>query len=138
MLGLTLVTALTLTATGCGDQSDGGASPGPSSATALTALTVTVRESPDSAPQSWTLTCDPAGGTHPDPVAACAALGGPEDPFKPVPTGMACTQQYGGPQTASVAGTYEGRPVSAAFSRTDGCEISRWDAVQHLLVVGGA
>jgi hypothetical protein len=139
-LALTL-TAVALCCAACGTAS-GPAAPSASGApsstnpsTAGTALTVTARESPEVAPQTWTLTCDPAGGTHPDPAAACAALAAADDPFAPVPDDVACTQQYGGPQTATVVGTHRGEPVDAAFSRTDGCQISRWDAVAPLLVV---
>ena len=38
-------------------------------------LTITFwPEGPDGESTEATLTCDPAGGTHPDPEAACAAL----------------------------------------------------------------
>ena len=50
-----------------------------------------------------------------------------------------CTEIYGGPQTATVTGTFRGEPVSAEFSRTNGCEIARWDGHVALLVeTGGA
>jgi hypothetical protein len=55
------------------------------------------------------------------------------DDLRPVPTDVACTQVYGGPATARVTGTLEGRRVDASFKRTDGCEIARWDRVQGLL-----
>jgi hypothetical protein len=86
----------------------------------------------------WTLTCAPVGGTHPRPAAACAQLtsDGP-DPFAPTPPDMMCSQIYGGPQTAAVDGTYQGRAVHATFSRTDGCAVARWQLVSQLLVVDG-
>jgi len=40
---------------------------------------------------------------------------------------------FGGPQQATVSGTVGGQPVAAAFRRTNGCEISRWDALAPLL-----
>jgi len=40
---------------------------------------------------------------------------------------------YGGPETASIKGTLNGEHVDAKFSRTDGCEIHRWETVQPLL-----
>ena len=58
-------------------------------------------------------------------------------PFAPLPKGMLCTQIYGGPQTAKVEGTYRGVPTLAEFRRTDGCEISRWDAYAAVLVERG-
>ena len=85
------------------------------------------------APSRWTLTCDPAGGDHPDPEAACRALAATAEPFAPVPDDALCTQQYGGPQTATVRGTYRGEAVDLALSRVDGCRISQWDALGALL-----
>lgn len=45
----------------------------------------------------------------------------------------ACTQIYGGPEEATIKGTIRGEDVDATFTRTDGCEISRWDRVKALL-----
>jgi hypothetical protein len=53
--------------------------------------------------------------------------------FAPTPRGVACSMIYGGPQTATVKGTLRGKPVDARFSRTDGCQTSRWRKVQRLL-----
>jgi hypothetical protein len=54
----------------------------------------------------------------------------------PRPTGsggVACTQQYGGPQTANVLGRWAGEPVDVVLSRTDGCRITQWDGLGPLL-----
>jgi hypothetical protein len=83
--------------------------------------------------QSWTLTCDPSGGDHPDPAAACAALNSVADPFAPLPADIVCTQQYGGPQTARITGTFRGAPVDLELSRIDGCRISQWDRLGAVL-----
>ncbi len=91
-------------------------------------------------PLRWTLICDPPGGDHPFAERACellAQLAGQEvDPFTPPRKGRACTDLYGGPDVATVSGVWRGRQVQASFSRVDGCEISRWDALGPLL--GGA
>ncbi|GAA2383390.1 hypothetical protein GCM10010420_01810 [Streptomyces glaucosporus] len=83
--------------------------------------------------RTYTLECRPAGGSHPDPLAACGALDrasrGPGDPWAPVPGDSVCAQVYGGPATARVTGRWRGSPVEAVFDRTDGCEIARWDAL---------
>lgn len=83
-------------------------------------------------PVRWTLRCGPAGGTLPQPERACRRLLALRRPFAPVPPSTACTQIYGGPQTARVRGRLRGKRVSASFSRTDGCQISRWDRVRFL------
>jgi hypothetical protein len=46
---------------------------------------------------------------------------------------MGCTMVYGGPERATVTGTWRGQHVSAQFSRTNGCEISRWSRMVPLL-----
>ncbi len=87
---------------------------------------------------TWTLSCDPAGGTHPTPAAACRVLrdhGATALP--PVRKDVACTQVYGGPQRATITGTWQGKPVRSSFSRVNGCEISRWDLLRGLLPSGG-
>ncbi len=85
-------------------------------------------------PGVWTLTCEPAGGDHPDPEAACAALAeAGVDVFAPVPEDQPCTLVYGGPETATVTGHVAGTPVDAEFSRENGCEIDRWERVGPLL-----
>lgn len=47
--------------------------------------------------------------------------------------GRACTEIYGGPDTAAVSGTVGGRRVDRRFARDDGCAISDWDRAQALL-----
>lgn len=117
---------------------DPGTSPEPSEptepATPVAAdLTVVVDATGEGATTTYTLTCEPVGGDHPDAEAACAAIaaGGPAA-FEPTPMDVACTEQWGGPQTATVTGTLAGEPVNAEFSRTNGCEISRWDALESV------
>jgi hypothetical protein len=53
--------------------------------------------------------------------------------FEPTPPETACTQQFGGPQTATVTGTFDGREVDARYSRANGCEIARWEKAAPLL-----
>ncbi len=84
-------------------------------------------------PIRWTLRCDPAGGTLPRPAAACARLDRMRNPFAPIPRNMACTEIYGGPQEAVVAGTYESRRVWIRLGRSNGCEISRFDRLRFLV-----
>lgn len=40
---------------------------------------------------------------------------------------------YGGPQTATIDGLWRGQRVHASYSRTDGCEIARWEALAPVL-----
>jgi hypothetical protein len=82
---------------------------------------------------TWTLDCDPPGGTHPNAKRACARLAAIPRPFSKAPTGMACTMVYGGPQEARVTGTWQGARVAKDFSRTDGCQIALWQQYRPLL-----
>jgi hypothetical protein len=87
---------------------------------------------------TWTLTCDPAGGTHPGPAMACGVLGARGEAALPeVAASTACTQQYGGPQRATITGTWRGEPVSARLGLENGCEIHRWTSLLGLLPPGG-
>lgn len=64
----------------------------------------------------------------------CGAAAGLSDAdLAPTKADVACTQQFGGPETATIKGTLRGEPVDASFSRSDGCEIARWDKVSPLL-----
>jgi Subtilisin inhibitor-like len=80
-----------------------------------------------------TLTCDPSGGTHSSPEAACAALAADPQALEPVPPGVACTLIFGGPEQATVVGLLDGEEVETAFERSNGCEIDRWDRLAVLL-----
>ena len=83
------------------------------------------------------LECDPAGGTHPQPQAACDRLTElarqGKDPFAPVSEGAMCTAQYGGRATAHVTGSWQGRNIDSTFTRKNGCEIGRWRTVEPVL-----
>jgi hypothetical protein len=77
-------------------------------------------------PKEATVACDALGDCPPLRGAALAD-------FAPTPSERACTELFGGPETATVTGTWEGRRVDARFSRENGCEISRWDRLRALL-----
>ena len=84
--------------------------------------------------QRYTLACgSAAAGNHPDAARACAHLLRSEDPFAPLRADLMCTEQYGGPQTARVRGTWDAEPVDLRLSRVDGCRISQWDSLGPLL-----
>ncbi|MBM7785733.1 SSI family serine proteinase inhibitor [Tenggerimyces flavus] len=104
----------------------------------MTALTITVWAEPNEQPRVWELTDDPAGGTHPNAQAAIAALENAKgDPFAPVPPGTISTMIYGGPDRAQIVGEWKGRRVSAEYSRTNGAEIARWNALAAVFGANG-
>jgi hypothetical protein len=69
-------------------------------------------------------------------VCADASALEPSD-VEPVDAATACTQLFGGPETALLHGRVRGRAVDARFSRSNGCEIERWDNVAELLKAAG-
>lgn len=74
------------------------------------------------------------GFLRPRAVAACAAARRlvywlASRPNRTAP----CTQIYGGPQRARVAGRVADIPIDRSFSRRDGCQIADWNRAQALL-----
>ena len=131
MLVLPLVLA---SAAACGsNEANVGPRTDPSTHAQGTDLTVSVTAKPGAKPRTWTLTCPPKGGDHPNAAKACASLTKAEHPFKPTPKKQMCTQIYGGPQQATIKGTWHGDKVSATYSRKNGCEIHRWNAIKPVL-----
>ena len=129
-----ILIALALLA-GCGDDDEETAAPSPSGGAALAELTVTVDKDGDggAAAKTSEVTCEAASDSK-----LCAAVAGMKaDAFEATPGNVACTQQYGGPETATVKGTLRGDPVDATFSRENGCEIARWNAARLLLEAAG-
>ena len=124
-----LIAAL-VAALGCGTGTS--ATTATESRTSLT-ITVWAQGRGESAPSRLTLTCSPAGGTVRKPAEVCRKLAAMPNPFAPPRKDLVCTDQYGGPQQAVVAGTYQGRRVWIALSARNGCEISRWNRLAFLV-----
>jgi hypothetical protein len=49
------------------------------------------------------------------------------------PADRVCTQVSGGPERIMVRGTLDGTPVDLTVTRTDGCEIDRYDRITATL-----
>ena len=108
-------------------------------AVALAPTSLTVTAWPEGqrggAGKTWTLTCGPVGGTHPQRAKACRALAAVPAPFAPAPEDVACIEIFGGPQEALVRGRYKGRRVWVRFIRQDGCQIARWDRIRAVFPI---
>jgi hypothetical protein len=73
-------------------------------------------------------------GTVRSPAAACARLQHlGRRAFRPTRPSMACTEIFGGPSTARITGLFLGLPLWVMLSRSNGCEIARWQRVAFLL-----
>jgi hypothetical protein len=87
-------------------------------------LVIEVSSHPGAKPQRWTLTCDPAGGTHPHAREACRVLEHATKPFAPTDPSMMCPPPPSS-RTAIIKGTWFGHRVDATYTE-DGCGLSRW------------
>jgi hypothetical protein len=130
-----LVVAVALLTAGCAGADSSSSTKRAAKPAARSGLVIEV--SPGAGPTKlWTLACNPPAGTLPRRARACARLARLANPFAPVPKDVACTEIYGGPQTAEVRGFFRGRRVRATFNRTNGCEIDRWNRVAFLFRTG--
>jgi hypothetical protein len=117
-----------------------GSSTAADSASPASSLTVTYwpQGTAAGAKKTWTLACAPARGTLARPLVACRKLAaGGAKLFAPLPKDMMCTDIYGGPQVARVAGKVKGLRVFAQFSRQNGCQIERWNRLSPWLLPPG-
>ncbi|ABK01946.1 hypothetical protein Arth_0547 [Arthrobacter sp. FB24] len=108
-------------------------------------LAIMVKPSESEAALNYTLVCKDgvptAESSHPSAAAACTTLKENPAVLSPAPraTDQACTQQYGGPQEATVTGIVDDTPVDSSFGRKDGCEIGLWNSAKDILgSAGGA
>jgi hypothetical protein len=103
------------------------------------ALRFSVTEAPAATPQSATLTClgtreNATGYLREAPEQGCEQAHQLADLLLNAPApDRVCTEIYGGPQTATVQGTINGRWVRRAFARTNGCELADWGQMGPLL-----
>jgi hypothetical protein len=129
-----LTALLVLVLAGCG----GGSTDAGSETESAIDLTLTLwpnGETGDSI--TWTLQCDPPGGDHPDPEAACAALTAVADPFGPVAPPDRCKEIPGGDEAvATLEGDYRGREVQSRFTHENACVSGRWDRIAPVFPTG--
>jgi hypothetical protein len=127
---LLTVTGIAFAVSGCGDSDD--ADSDDPVAGGETQLTVTLDpDGPDGPEDEMTeeVTCEE--GT--DDAVCQAAAEIDVDALDPVSPDTACTEIFGGPDTASLQGTIEGEGVDVDLTRANGCEIERFDAAVPLL-----
>jgi hypothetical protein len=122
-----------LVAQGCGG---GGGDDGTAGEPGTGQLQITYIPEPGVKPRAATLVC-PA--TDADARAACEEIESLGRPFDPVPADAACTFIFGGPEQIALYGTWEGERVNTKLTRTNGCEIERYEALAPVLLplVGG-
>ena len=123
---LLIVAVCAAAATACGTAAAPASSPAP----AKVSLDIKVTGGSGGA-HTWTLRCDPTGGSHPDAAAACAVLLKAKDPFAPVPRGLMCPMILASTPVAKVTGTYFGQHIDATFTQ-GGCDGARWTKIGQI------
>ena len=151
--GLWVVLALLLALAalgGCGDEDDEPAAPAttstpvtpPTTSTPADGIELSIRYDDGAGrAQSATLTCrggvQRAGGFLERKTTAsglCAEARSLAELLTTQPDeDRVCTQLYGGPETARVTGTIDGKTVDRRFTRTNGCEIADFMRAAALL-----
>ena len=132
--------ALALPLAGCGDEDEPGAGQSTIPGSGAIELTV-VYDDGSGRKTTGTLTCrgsdrraEGALEGRASPAELCAQARGVADMLTREPDKTrACTQIYGGPETAHVTGTIGAERVDRRFSRTNGCEIADYARVAGLL-----
>lgn len=126
MRRLALILCLAAALSGCGEDDEA-----PAAAT-LADLRVTLDADGKggAAARTTSVRCD-----APSDSAVCRAVAKLD--VKPPSDAVACTQQYGGPERGRITGTLRGERVDLSYSRTNGCEISRWEAASAVLGAAG-
>jgi len=127
---IAVICAAAATACGSKPEPSSGVAGAPAPAPKVS-LDITVSTTPNAPSKHWTLQCEPTGGTHPDPAAACAVLLKAKNPFAPLPKGIMCPMIRVGTKTAIVKGTYFGKHVDIRLSPS-GCELAQWEKIGQI------
>ena len=121
------VVCTALAAAGCGSDSDSEDEDSPSAAGTSLEVTLDIDgEQGDETARTGSVACE----SQADCPGAESLT--PAD-FEPVPAETACTEIFGGPETAMITGSLAGEPVESEFSRANGCEIKHFDRFVSLL-----
>ncbi|GAA1496786.1 hypothetical protein [Paeniglutamicibacter kerguelensis] len=140
VVGALFAALVLLSGCGGGDEGPGQSSAPPTGQETMVELDIVIRADGQNQSAVYSLRC--AGATaletsnHPRADEACALLAmHPQilDPA-PAPGTQMCTEQYGGPATASITGTVDGKSVERDFDLKNGCGISAWNDALPLLV----
>jgi hypothetical protein len=111
-----------------GGSGSGGSSP----AAAKASLNIVVQGAPGTRPKHWTLQCDPAGGSHPNPAAACHALESVKSVFAAAPPHHMCPMIVASARRATFTGTWFGTKVNRTII-DGGCDLARWSKLGQVM-----
>jgi hypothetical protein len=134
LAGLALTACGSVAAPGSGAAGSGGSGPAASSPAGAPqgSLSITVLNGPNKKIQHWTLQCDPAGGTHPHPAQACAALLALKHPFAQIHTGQECPMILASSRRATFIGTWFGAKIDRTIV-DGGCDLANWSKLGQVV-----
>jgi hypothetical protein len=92
---------------------------------------VTFTASRSAPARHYTLTCEPAGGTAPDPATACARLLKDTTLFAPPAAHVMCPMIMASAGRAEVSGTYLGKKVHETIV-DGGCQLAHWQQLNQV------
>lgn len=127
---LAAIAAGAVAVAGCSAGAHGG--PGGTGAPAKVAVKFRFTGGPENPTKLWTLNCEPAGGTHPDPAAACSALLKLKNPFAARSKQIACPMILRSNRKIVVTGTWFGVPVHRVVI-DGGCDLELFSALDKIL-----
>lgn len=131
--------APTASSAGSGTAGSGAASgsasastaPASTASAAKISLEVSFAASTTAPARSYTLRCEPAGGTTPDAAAACGTLLTGTSIFAARPGHVMCPMILSSAGRATVTGTYLGKKVHLNIV-DGGCDIGRWNKLKQI------
>jgi hypothetical protein len=112
-----------------------GTTPAPGTGAAAkpkVSLHVTELSTTGKATKHWTLSCDPAGGTHPHADAACQALLAIKNPFAQPAAGTNCPMILANAPRFILYGTWYGKHVSKTIA-DGGCTMGTWNKLSKVM-----
>lgn len=98
---------------------------------AKVSLNIVLTAGRDTAARHWTLTCEPTGGSYPDPAAACANLLKLRTILNPAPVHVMCPMIMADASSYVVYGTFLGETVHESIP-DGGCSLSRWNELKGI------
>ena len=129
--------AVTGVLAGCGTQRGPNASPGSGGKTTArlapppkVAVTVSIlNKKGGGGPSHWTLRCQPAGGTAPDPAAACKALLGVRKALNKLKKPIMCPMIMISAEQIVLKGKLFGEPINRVIT-DGGCDVGIFDSLK--------
>ena len=137
ILACGLLSACGVLAAACGSTAAPGNAPAASNThstagtTAAAKASLTIVTTAPGSVHTWTLKCDPPGGTKPDAAAACSQLIAHKTILQPSEVKVFCPMIMSNAASFVINGTWFGRHVHETIV-DGGCDLSRWSQMHQI------